>query len=47
VVGNPCNTNCLIAAAQAKRVPRANFTAMTRLDHNRAVGQLALQEAQA
>jgi malate dehydrogenase len=41
VVGNPCNTNCLIAAAQAKRVPRANFTAMTRLDHNRAVGQLA------
>jgi malate dehydrogenase len=43
VVGNPCNTNCLIAAAQAKRVPRANFTAMTRLDHNRAVGQLALR----
>ena len=41
VVGNPCNTNCLIAAAQAKRVPRANFTAMTRLDHNRAVGQIA------
>ncbi|MCB9728746.1 MAG: malate dehydrogenase [Deltaproteobacteria bacterium] len=43
VVGNPCNTNCLIAAAQARRVPRANFTAMTRLDHNRAVGQLALR----
>ena len=41
VVGNPCNTNCLIAAAQAKRVPKANFTAMTRLDHNRAIGQLS------
>ena len=41
VVGNPCNTNCLIAAAQAKRVPKRNFTAMTRLDHNRALGQLA------
>ncbi len=41
VVGNPCNTNCLIAAAQAKRVPKANFTAMTRLDQDRAVGQIA------
>ncbi|MEC9071836.1 MAG: malate dehydrogenase [Myxococcota bacterium] len=41
VVGNPCNTNCLIAAGQASRVPKANFTAMTRLDQNRAVGQLA------
>lgn len=41
VVGNPCNTNCLIAAAQAKRVDRRNFTAMTRLDHNRALGQIA------
>ena len=41
VVGNPCNTNCLIAAAQAKRVPKANWTAMTRLDQNRAVGQLS------
>ncbi len=41
VVGNPCNTNCLIAAAQAKRIPKANWTAMTRLDHNRAIGQLA------
>ncbi len=45
VVGNPCNTNCLIAAAQAKRVPLANYTAMTRLDHNRAVGQLATKGA--
>jgi malate dehydrogenase len=41
VVGNPCNTNCLIAAAQATRVPKANWTAMTRLDQNRAIGQLA------
>ncbi len=41
VVGNPCNTNCLIAKAQAKRVPARNFTAMTRLDQNRAVGQIA------
>jgi malate dehydrogenase len=41
VVGNPCNTNCLIAAAQAKRLPRARFTAMVRLDQNRAVTQLA------
>ncbi len=41
VVGNPCNTNCLIAAAQATRIPKANFTAMTRLDHNRALGQIA------
>lgn len=41
VVGNPCNTNALIAASRAKRVPKANFTAMTRLDQNRAVGQIA------
>jgi malate dehydrogenase len=41
VVGNPCNTNCLIAAAQATRIPPQNFSAMTRLDQNRAVGQLA------
>jgi malate dehydrogenase len=41
VVGNPCNTNALIAASRAKRTSRANFTAMTRLDQNRAVGQLA------
>jgi len=36
VVGNPCNTNCMIAAAQAKRLPRERFTAMVRLDQNRA-----------
>ncbi|MBI4881652.1 MAG: malate dehydrogenase [Planctomycetes bacterium] len=41
VVGNPCNTNCMIAANQAKRLPKENFTAMTRLDQNRARTQLA------
>ncbi len=41
VVGNPCNTNCLIAMNQAKRVNRRNFTAMTRLDENRARSQIA------
>jgi malate dehydrogenase len=41
VVGNPANTNCLIALSNAPDVPRGRFTAMTRLDHNRAVGQLA------
>ncbi|WP_233265530.1 malate dehydrogenase [Leifsonia sp. AG29] len=41
VVGNPANTNALIAAAHAPDVPAERFTAMTRLDHNRAVAQLA------
>ena len=41
VVGNPANTNALIAAAHAPDVPASRFTAMTRLDHNRAVAQLA------
>lgn len=41
VVGNPCNTNALIAMNNARDVPRERFTAMTRLDHNRAAGQLA------
>ncbi|MGO4301340.1 malate dehydrogenase [Leifsonia sp. RAF41] len=41
VVGNPANTNALIASAHAPDVPRERFTAMTRLDHNRAVAQLA------
>jgi malate dehydrogenase len=41
VVGNPCNTNCMIAALQAKRLPRERFTAMVRLDQNRAAAQLA------
>lgn len=43
VVGNPANTNCLITAHYAKDIPRENFTAMTRLDHNRAISQLALK----
>lgn len=40
-VGNPCNTNCLIARANAKNLPDDAFSAMTRLDQNRAVAQLA------
>jgi malate dehydrogenase len=40
-VGNPANTNCLIAMSNAPDVPPERFTAMTRLDHNRAIGQLA------
>jgi len=43
VVGNPANTNCMIAQHYAKDLPSENFTAMTRLDHNRAVSQLALK----
>ena len=41
VVGNPANTNCLIAASNAPDIPRERFTAMMRLDHNRAIAQLA------
>ena len=41
VVGNPANTNCMIAASQAKRLPAERFTAMVRLDQNRAQSQLA------
>ena len=41
VVGNPANTNCLIAMNNAPDVPRERFTAMTRLDQNRAIAQLA------
>jgi malate dehydrogenase len=43
VVGNPANTNALIAASNAPRLDRRQFTAMTRLDHNRALAQLALK----
>ena len=43
VVGNPCNTNCLIAMNNAPGVPRERFFAMTRLDENRAKSQLALK----
>ena len=41
VVGNPANTNALIAAANAPDVPKDRFTAMTRLDHNRALSQVS------
>ena len=41
VVGNPANTNCMIAASQAKRLTPDRFTAMVRLDQNRAQSQLA------
>jgi len=40
VVGNPCNTNCLILANNAPNIPLKNFSAMTRLDHDRGVGFL-------
>jgi malate dehydrogenase len=41
VVGNPANTNCLIAQSNARDIPRERFTAMMRLDHNRAIAQVA------
>jgi malate dehydrogenase len=41
VVGNPANTNCLIAMNHAPDIPNERFTAMLRLDHNRAIAQLA------
>jgi malate dehydrogenase len=41
VVGNPANTNCLIAMNNAPDIPRRRFTSMMRLDHNRAIAQLA------
>ena len=43
VVGNPANTNCLIAQQNAADIPAERFTAMTRLDHNRAKGQLSIK----
>merc|ERR1719183_3275080 len=43
VVGNPANTNALICQSYAPDIPCENFTAMTRLDHNRALTQLALK----
>ncbi|MEW8026581.1 MAG: malate dehydrogenase [Candidatus Thiodiazotropha sp.] len=43
VVGNPANTNALIAASNAPDLDKRQFTAMTRLDHNRAIGQLAIK----
>jgi len=46
VVGNPANTNCLIASSAAKGLSPRQFTAMTRLDHNRALSQLAERTGQ-
>lgn len=43
VVGNPCNTNCLIAMSNAPSIPRNRWFAMTRLDENRAKSQLAIK----
>ena len=45
MVGNPANTNCLIAMSNADGVPRERFAAMMRLDHNRANTQLANKPA--
>src|SRR5919205_4467244 len=41
VVGNPCNTNCLVAYSNGRDIPAERWTAMTRLDHNRARSALA------
>nr|XP_020457454.1 malate dehydrogenase, cytoplasmic-like [Monopterus albus] len=43
VVGNPANTNCLIAAKSAPSIPKENFSCLTRLDHNRARSQVAIR----
>src|SRR5438270_7461347 len=43
VVGNPCNTNCLVAYQNGRDIPAERWTAMTRLDHNRARNALALK----
>jgi malate dehydrogenase len=43
VVGNPANTNCLVCSKYAPSIPKKNFSALTRLDHNRAKGQIALK----
>jgi malate dehydrogenase len=45
VVGNPANTNCLIAMNNAPDIPQQRFTSMMRLDHNRAIAQLAAKVA--
>jgi len=43
VVGNPANTNCLIVMKHAPSIPKENFSALTRLDHNRAKAQVAIK----
>ncbi len=45
IVGNPCNTNCLVAYQNGKDIPAERWSAMTRLDHNRAVAALAKKAA--
>jgi malate dehydrogenase len=45
VVGNPCNTNCLVGYRNGRAIPAERWTAMTRLDHNRAVAALARRAA--
>src|SRR5438094_5461651 len=45
LVGNPCNTNCLVAYSNGKEIPAERWSAMTRLDHNRAVAALAKKAA--
>ncbi|MBU3705648.1 MAG: malate dehydrogenase [Mycobacterium sp.] len=47
VTGNPANTNALIAMTNAPDIPRSRFSALTRLDHNRAISQLAIKTAAA
>jgi malate dehydrogenase len=43
VIANPCNTNCLILQKYCPNLPKTSFTSLSRLDHNRAVGQLAIK----
>jgi malate dehydrogenase len=43
VVGNPANTNALLAQLSATNIPKENFSALTRLDHNRAKSAIALR----
>lgn len=43
IVGNPCNTNCLVAYTNGRAIPASQWHAMTRLDHNRAVSALAIK----
>jgi malate dehydrogenase len=45
IVGNPCNTNCLVVYSNGRGIPAERWTAMTRLDHNRAVSALAQKAA--
>ena len=40
IVGNPANTNCYVMMKNAPTIPKENFSAMTRLDHNRLIGQV-------